>query len=151
MKDLKKLMAICICAMTLVFGVLVIVEEMDMFKLLGSLSFADRASAGASVLVIAYLVINVMLVLYPLINMLLVIFDKKVGGPYRAITSCALIIVAKYLFILFAIIVSMIIAGDSWESWKAFLFNPTMAIIPIVIFLGGYIFVLLSSIKPSKA
>ena len=88
-----------------------------------------------------------MLVLYPLINMLLVIFDKKVGGPYRAITSCALIIVAKYLFILIVAIVTMIIAGYPWEVWKEFLFGSQLAIIPFAIFFGGYLFIMLSSAK----
>ena len=147
MKDLKKVMAICICAITLVFGIFVLVEEIDYFKMLGNLSFSDKYSASYSILVIMYLVINVMLILYPLINMLLVIFDKKVGGPYKAITSCALIIGAKYLFSLFAIILSMIIAGYPWESWKAFLFSPNMAIVPLLVFFGGYLFVLLSSGK----
>ena len=48
MKDLKKLMAICICAMTLVFGILVIVEERNLFTRLGELSFADRVNAANS-------------------------------------------------------------------------------------------------------
>lgn len=51
MKNIKKIMGICICAVTLVFGILVLVEEIDYFKLLGSLSFADRASIGGSILV----------------------------------------------------------------------------------------------------
>lgn len=147
MKNLKKVMGICICAITLVFGILVLIDEIDFFKALGNLSFADRASAGASILVIAYLVINVMLILYPLINLFLVAFDKKVGGPYKAITSCALIICAKYLFGLLVIVVAKIIAGDNWDSWKAFLFDPQMAIIPFAIFIGGYIFIMLSSGK----
>ena len=147
MKDLKKVLGLCICALTLVFGILVLVEEIDFFKALGSLSFDSREAAGGSILVIAYLVINVMLILYPLINLLLIAFDKKVGGPYKAITSCALIICAKYLFVLLVAVVVKIIAGDNWESWKAFLFNPTMAIIPFAIFIGGYIFIMLSSGK----
>ena len=142
MKNLKKVMGICICAITLVFGIFVLIDEIDFFKALGNLSFADRSSAGASILVIAYLVINVMLILYPLINLFLVAFDKKVGGPYKAITSCA-----KYLFGLLVIVVAKIIGGDNWDSWKAFLFNPQMAIIPFAIFIGGYIFIMLSSGK----
>ena len=147
MKNIKKIMGICICAVTLVFGILVLVEERNYFRLLGSLSFADRTSIGGSILVIAYLVINVMLVLIPFINLFLVAFDKKSGGPYKAITSCALIICAKYLFMLIVIVVTMLIAGENWETWKAFLFKPTMAIVPFAIFIGGYIFILLSSIK----
>lgn len=147
MKNIKKLMGICICAVTLVFGVLVLVEERDYFRLLGSLSFADRASIGGSILVIAYLVIDVLLILYPLVNLFLVAFDKRSGGPYKAIANCALIICAKYLFGLLVIVVVKIIAGDDWTSWKEFLFKPTMAIVPFAIFIGGYIFIMLSSIK----
>ena len=129
MKNIKKIMGICICAVTLVFGILVLVEEIDYFKLLGSLSFADRASIGGSILVIAYLVIDVLLILYPLVNLFLVAFDKRSGGPYKAIANCALIICAKYLFGLLVIVVVKIISGDNWASWKEFLFNPTMAIV----------------------
>lgn len=147
MKNIKKIMGICICAVTLVFGILVLVEEIDYFKLLGSLSFADRASIGGSILVIAYLVIDVLLILYPLVNLFLVAFDKRSGGPYKAIANCALIICAKYLFGLLVIVVVKIISGDNWASWKEFLFKPTMAIVPFAIFIGGYIFIMLSSIK----
>ena len=147
MKNIKKLMGICICAVTLVFGILVLVEERDYFRLLGSLSFADRVSIGGSILVIAYLVIDVLLILYPFVNLLLVAFDKRSGGPYKAIANCALIICAKYLFGLLVIVVVKIIGGDDWTSWKEFLFKPTMAIVPFAIFIGGYIFIMLSSIK----
>lgn len=147
MKNLKKLMGICICAVTLVFGILVLVEERDYFRLLGSLSFADRVSIGGSILVIAYLVIDVLLILYPLVNLFLVAFDKRSGGPYKAIANCALVICAKYLFGLLVIVVVKIISGDDWNSWKELLFKPTMAIVPFAIFIGGYIFIMLSSIK----
>ena len=147
MKNIKKLMGICICAVTLVFGILVLVEERDYFKALGSLSFADRVSIAGSILVIAYLVINVLLILFPLVNLFLVAFDKRSGGPYKAIANCALIICAKYLFGLLVIVVVKIIGGDDWTSWKEFLFKPTMAIVPFAIFIGGYIFIMFSSIK----
>ena len=147
MKDLKKVLAICLCGLTLLFGVLVLVEEIDYFKALANLSFENRYLAGYSILVISYLVIDILLIVYPLVNLFLVAFDKKPGGPYKAITSCALIICAKYLFILFAIIFSMIIMGEPWESWKAFLFSDNMAIIPLCVFFGGYLFIMLSSGK----
>lgn len=147
MKDLKKVLAISLCVLTLVFGILVMVEERNVFSELANLSFANRFAAGMSVLIICYLVINVLLILYPLINLFLVAFNKKNGQPYKAITSCALIIAAKYLFILFAMMLYMLIAGAPWESWKDFLFGEQMAIVPICIFLGGYIFIRLSSMK----
>ena len=142
MKDLKKVLAISLCVLTLVFGILVMVEDGDKFKELANLYIA-----GYSILVISYLVIDIMLIVYPLVNLFLVSFDKKNGQPYKAITSCALIIAAKYLFILFAMMLYMLIAGAPWESWKAFLFSDNMAIIPICVFLGGYIFIKLSSMK----
>lgn len=149
MKNIKKVMGICICAVTLVFGVLVLVEDIKngTYSVLTNLSFANREAAAGSVLAIAYLVIDALLILYPLINLFLVAFDKRSGGPYKAIANCALIICAKYLFILLVIIVSYIISGSSWQDWKAFLFKPTMAIVPLAIFIGGYIFIMLSSIK----
>lgn len=147
MKDLKKVLAFSLCVLTLVFGILVMVEERDNFKALANLSFENRYLAGYSVLVISYLVIDILLIVYPLVHLFLVSFDKKSGGPYKAITSCALIIAAKYLFILFAMMVYMLIVGAPWESWKDFLFGEQMAIVPICIFLGGYIFIKLSSMK----
>ena len=147
MKDLKKVLAISLCVLTLVFGILVMVEERNVFRELANLSFVNRFAAGMSVLIICYLVINVLLILYPLVNLFLVAFNKKNGQPYKAITSCALIIAAKYLFILFAMMLYMLIAGAPWESWKDFLFGEQMAIVPICIFLGGYIFIKLSSMK----
>lgn len=149
MKNIKKIMGICICAVTLVFGILVLVEDIKngTYSVLTNLSFANREAAAGSVLAIAYLVIDALLILYPLINLFLVAFDKRSGGPYKAIANCALIICAKYLFILLVMIVSFIISGSTWQDWKAFLFKPTMAIVPLAIFIGGYIFILLSSIK----
>lgn len=149
MKNIKKLMGICICAVTIAFGILVLVEDIKngAYSVLTNLSFANRYDAAGSVLAIAYLVIDALLILYPLINLFLVAFDKRSGGPYKAIANCALIICAKYLFILLVIIVSYIISGSNWEDWKAFLFKPTMAIVPLAIFIGGYIFIMLSSIK----
>lgn len=149
MKNIKKIMGICICAVTLVFGILVLVEDIKngTYSVLTNLSFANREAAAGSVLAIAYLVIDALLILYPLINLFLVAFDKRSGGPYKAIANCALIICAKYLFILLVMIVSFIISGSTWQDWKAFLFKPTMAVVPLAIFIGGYIFILLSSIK----
>lgn len=149
MKNIKKIMGICICAVTLVFGILVLVEDIKngTYSVLTNLSFANREAAAGSVLAIAYLVIDALLILYPLINLFLVAFDKRSGGPYKAIANCALIICAKYLFILLVMIVSFIISGSTWQDWKAFLFKPTMAIVPLAIFIGGYIFIMLSSIK----
>lgn len=149
MKNIKKIMGICICLVTLAFGILVLVEDIKngTYTVLTNLSFANREAAAGSVLAIAYLVIDALLILYPLINLFLVAFDKRSGGPYKAIANCALIICAKYLFILLVMIVSFIISGSSWQDWKAFLFKPTMAIVPLAIFIGGYIFILLSSIK----
>ncbi len=149
MKNIKKIMGICICLVTLAFGILVLVDDIRLgtYSVLTNLSFANREAAAGSVLAIAYLVIDALLILYPLINLFLVAFDKRSGGPYKAIANCALIICAKYLFILLVIIVSYIISGSSWQDWKAFLFKPTMAIVPLAIFIGGYIFILLSSIK----
>lgn len=149
MKNIKKIMGICICLVTIAFGILVLVDDIKLgrYSVLTSLSFANRYDAAGSVLVIAYLVIDALLILYPLINLFLVAFDKRSGGPYKAIANCALIICAKYLFILLVIIVSYIISGSNWEDWKAFLFKPFMAIVPIAIFIGGYIFIMLSSIK----
>lgn len=149
MKNIKKIMGICICAVTLVFGILVLVEDIKngTYSVLTNLSFANREAAAGSVLAIAYLVIDALLILYPLINLFLVAFDKRSGGPYKAIANCALIICAKYLFILLVMIVSFIISGSTWQDWKAFLFKPTMAVVPLAIFIGGYIFIMLSSIK----
>lgn len=149
MKNIKKIMGICICLVTLAFGILVLVDDIRLgtYSVLTNLSFANREAAAGSVLAIAYLVIDALLILYPLINLFLVAFDKRSGGPYKAIANCALIICAKYLFILLVMIVSFIISGSTWQDWKAFLFKPTMAIVPLAIFIGGYIFILLSSIK----
>lgn len=149
MKNIKKLMGICICLVTLAFGILVLVDDIRLgtYSVLTNLSFANREAAAGSVLAIAYLVIDALLILCPLINLFLVAFDKRSGGPYKAIANCALIICAKYLFILLVMIVSFIISGSTWQDWKAFLFKPTMAIVPLAIFIGGYIFILLSSIK----
>lgn len=149
MKNIKKIMGICICLVTIAFGILVLVEDIKngTYSVLTNLSFANREAAAGSVLAIAYLVIDALLILYPLINLFLVAFDKRSGGPYKAIANCALIICAKYLFILLVMIVSFIISGSTWQDWKAFLFKPTMAIVPLAIFIGGYIFILLSSIK----
>lgn len=149
MKNIKKLIGICICLVTIAFGILVLVDDIRLgrYSALSNLSFANREAAAGSVLAIAYLVIDALLILYPLINLFLVAFDKRSGGPYKAIANCALIICAKYLFILLVMIVSFIISGSTWQDWKAFLFKPTMAVVPLAIFIGGYIFILLSSIK----
>lgn len=150
MKNIKKLMGICICLVTLAFGILVLVDDIRLgtYSVLTNLSFANREVAAGSVLAIAYLVIDALLILYPLINLFLVAFDKRSGGPYKAIANCALIICAKYLFGLLALVVFNIIAGYNWADWKEFLFKkPYMAIVPFAIFIGGYIFILLSSIK----
>ena len=144
MKNLKKIMAIVIIALVIVFGALVMAQE-KVFSNLGNLSFADRFSIGLSIVYILNLIIDILLVALPTINLFLVIFDKK--PPYKSMVNCALVVVSKYLFAIFLYMLLMIVWGADGEAWVSYLFKDEMAIIPLVIFLAGFIFIQVSGSK----
>ena len=144
MKDLKKIMALVIIGLVIVFGVLVMVQE-KVFSSLGDLSFADRFSAGLSILYILNLIIDICLVAVPVMYLFFVIFDKQT--PYKAMVKCALAVVSKFLFAIFLYMLLMIVWGADGEAWMSYLFKDELAIIPLCIFLAGFIFILASGRK----
>ncbi len=144
MKNLKKIMALVVIGLVVTFGVLVMIQE-KVFSNLGDISFSNRFYAGLSILCIFNLVIDICLVALPVVNLLLVIFDKK--SPYNSMISCALIVVCKFLFAIFLYMLMLIVWGADGEAWMAYLFKEDMAIIPLCIFLAGFVFILVSGIK----
>ena len=147
MKNIKKLMGVVLTSLAIVFGVFVMIDQYQLFKALGDLSFADRVNAGASITVILYLVTNVLLLVIPIVNLFLVIFDKR--PPYKAIVKCALIIVAKFLFIIFIDVIVMLIVGVPGETWNQYFFgSQSLGIVRVLVFGVG---LLLIDISGSKA
>ena len=144
MKDLKKIMAIVIIGLTILLGVLLMVNE-KVFSSLGEISFADRGAAGYSILILLNLLIDLCLVAVPTINLFFVIFDKK--RPYNAMIQCALAVVSKFLFGIFIYMLMMIVWGAPGEYWVSYLFKDNLAIIPLCVFLAGFIFILASGRK----
>lgn len=145
MKDLKKIMGVVLTSLAIVFGIFVMIDEYRLFQALGDLSFANRYLAGSSVTVILYLLINVLLLVVPIINLFLVIFDKRL--PYKAIVNCAVVIVAKFLFVIFADVIFMLIVGSSGEAWKEYFFGQGLGIVRVLVFGVGLFFVELSGSK----
>lgn len=144
MKNLKKIMALVIIGLVIVFGALVMAQE-KVFSNLGEISFADRFTIGMSILYLLNLVIDICLIVIPVINLFFVIFDKK--PPYSSMVNCALIVVSKYLFSIFIWMLMMIVWGADGEYWVSYLFKDNMAIIPLGVFLVGFIFILASGKK----
>lgn len=146
MKDIKKFMGLILVSLAIIFGVLVMVDQYQLFKALGDLSFENRYAAGSSVTVILYLLTNVLLLVVPIINLFLLIFNKR--EPYKAIVKCAIVIIAKFLFIIFADIIVLLIIGVPGEAWKNYLFGgDSLAFVRILIFGAGLLCVELSGMK----
>ena len=147
MKEIKKVMGVVLTSLAIVFGIFVMIDQYQLFKALGDLSFADRVNAGASITVILYLLTNVLLLVIPIVNLFLVIFDKR--PPYKAIVKCALIIVAKFLFIIFIDVIVMLIVGVPGEAWNQYFFgSESLGIVRVLVFGVG---LLLIDISGSKA
>ncbi len=146
MKDIKKFMGLILVSLAIIFGVLVMVDQYKLFESLGSLSFASRPEIGTSITVILYLLTNVLLLVVPIVNLLLLIFNKR--EPYKAIVKCAIVIVAKFLFIIFIDIIVLMIVGVSGEAWSEYLFGGnSLAIVRVLIFGAGLLLVELSGMK----
>ena len=133
MKNFKKIFAIVFAAVTLVFAVLVTISERESFEYLKLLGDTDEFNRGLGILALIVLISDILLILFSAAGLVLVLFDKLV--PFKAIVSCAVVVLVKFLISIFAYMLLMAVWKAPAEVWKDYFFGKdSLAIIPLIIF-----------------
>ena len=147
MKDFKKLFAIIFTIAVVVFGVLVMIQERDIFSMLKDLSFEGDINRAASILVILILVTDIFLIALPAFGFVLVLTDKF--DPFKAIVDCALVVLAKFMISIFGFVLLLLFASSNGEEagmlLKEFMFNKeVLGIIPTIVFVAAFVFLMVA-------
>ena len=143
MKNFKKIFAIVFAAVTVVFGVLVMINERDIFDSLKLLSEQDELSRGVGILAVIILTVDILLIALPAFGFVLVLLDKF--DPFKAIVDCALVVLAKFLISIFAFMLLMMVWKAPAEVWKEYFFNKeSLAIIPLIVFFAAIVFLMIA-------
>lgn len=144
MKNFKKVFAIIFTVLTVVFGVLVTVQERQIFTYvsqIGSTYDFDRAVGIASLIV---LVSDIFLLVVSVLSLILVIFNKL--SPYKAIVGCAIAVLIKYLIAIFSELIAMLLIGATGEKYKEYFFGPeSLAIVPSLMFIIALVLLIIST------
>lgn len=143
MKSFKQLFAIIFAVATVVFGILVMIGDRDVFESLKLVSEQDDFSRGIGILAIIVLTVDVLLIALPFFGLILVALGKF--DPFKAITDCALVVLGKFLISIFAFMLLMMVWKAPAETWKAYLFDKdSLAIIPLLVFFFAFVFVMIA-------
>lgn len=142
MKNFKKIFAIFFCVATVVFGVLVTINNKDLFEGLKDLRSTDAFTRNVAIVALFYLFTDILLILLPVVGVLAVLFDKMT--PFKAMTNCALVVLIKFLFDMLLLVI-VFAAAEIQIDWKEFFFGKdSMAIIPLIVFACAFAFLLVS-------
>lgn len=150
MNNFKKIFAIVFTVAVAVFGVLVMIDEREIFEALTKLSFNEPLERAGSVLTILVLIVDIFLIALPFAAFLLVLMDKF--DPFKAITDCALVVLFRFITEIFAFVIIVLSASPdaqtAGEVLKEFLFNPdTLGIIPLIVFIAAVVFLMLAKVS----
>ena len=146
MKNFKKLFAIVFVVVTIVFGVLVMINDRDVFESLKLVAEQDELTRGIGILAIIVLVIDILLIALPVFGFVLVLTDKL--DPYKAITDCALVVLAKFVLTIFAFMLLMMVWSAPAEVWNEYLFGKDcLAIIPLIVFVVAFALLMVAKVS----
>lgn len=143
MKNFKKLFAIIFTVAVVVFGVLVMINEREIFQAFKNINWEDELDRGIGILAIIILVVDIFLIALPFFGFILVLLDKF--DPFKAIVDSALVVLAKFLLTIFAFMLLMMVWKAPADVWKAYMFEKdSMAIVPLIIFFAALVFLMLA-------
>ena len=146
MKNFKKLFAIIFTVAVVVFGVLVMINERDIFQAFDGLNWKDEFERGIGILAIIVLTVDILLIALPTIAFILVLTDKF--DPFKAIVDSALVVLAKFLITIFAWMLLMIVWKAPADVWKAYFFDKdSLAIIPLIVFFAAFLFLMIAKVS----
>ena len=141
MKNFKKIFAIIFTVAVVVFGVLVMINERDIFQSLKEVNWNDELERGIGILAIIIIVVDVFLIALPAIAFILVLTDKL--DPFKAIVDSALVVLAKFLLTIFAFMLLMMVWKAPADVWKEYFFaKDSLAIIPLIVFFAAIVFLM---------
>ena len=147
MKSFKQLFAIVFTLAVVTFGVLVMIDERDMFSIMSQLSFEGEAQAKVTIAYILLIAVDVLLIALPVLGFVLVLTGKY--DPFKAMVSCSLIVLAKFLMSIVAVLLILSAAfGDAINWNEVFFGKDTMLIIPTLVF--GLAIILLVAAKATN-
>ena len=146
MKGFKQLFAIIFVLAVVTFGVLVTIDERELFAGLNQLGFKTWDAAKISLLYLMLIVVDVLLIALPAIGFFLILSGKY--DPFKAIANCALIVLAKFLVSIIVIILVFVASGYQVDWNQLFFGKDSMLIIPTVVF--GLAIILVGIAKSSN-
>ena len=142
MKGFKQLFAIIFVLAVVTFGVLVTIDERELFAGLNQLGFKTWDDAKISLLYLMLIVVDILLIALPTIGFFLVLSGKY--DPFKAIANCALIVLAKFLVSIIVIILVFVASGYQVDWNQLFFGQDSMLIIPTLVFGFAFIFVMVA-------
>ena len=142
MKNFKKIFAVIFTLAVVAFGIIVMIDERDMFAQLKELKF-DETNWKVSLMYLIILFVDIMLIALPAIAFVLVMTDKF--DPFKAIVDCALVTLAYFLLRIFVGVIILAILNATPENWKEYFFgSDSLAIIPLIVFVGAFAFLMIA-------
>ena len=136
MKSFKQLFAVIFTLAVVAFGVLVMIDERDLFSQMSNLSFEGWPAARITISYILIIVVDVLLIALPALGFVLVLTGKY--DPFKAIVTCGLIVLMKFLVSIIAVIIIVSTLaeafGGTFDVKELFFGKESMMIIPTVVF-----------------
>lgn len=145
MKSFKQLFAIIFTLAVVTFGVLVVIEEKDLFSGMSQLSFDGWAAAKVTIIWILLVLADVSLIALPALGFVLVLTGKY--DPFKAIVNCAIVMLIKFVI---SVVCSLVLISAFQDygvviDWKEVFFGKeSMLIIPLSVFALALVTVTLS-------
>ena len=150
MKNFKKIFAIFFIVATLVFGVLVLIQELETIKYVQYISSSDATEQAKGIVGLILLVSDVLLLLSPIIGIFPVIFNKLV--PFKAIVGCAVVVLIKFIIAIFSKLIVFILVGAPAEVYKEYFFGAKdLAIVPSIMFVISLVLLIICTANQYEA
>ena len=136
-KDFKKLYAAIFAIAAIIFGVLVSINERDLFDFT-VLKFGDKFERADSIARILWVILDVCIIVVPLVELFLVLTVQN-HSPFRVIRKSAEVVLLKYVAYIFIMLIYFVLLGAEWEYYENYLFKDDPMIVPLLIFIGSSI------------
>ena len=141
MKNFKQLFAIIFAAAVVVFGVLVTIDERELFSAMSELSFDGWPAAKVTIAWILMIGADVALIALPALGFVLVLLNKY--DPFKVIANCALVMLCKFLVSIISVLLILSAAFGDYIDWNEVFFGKdSLLIIPTLVFGVALIFVI---------
>ena len=133
MKNFKQLFTIIFAVAVVVFGILVTIDERELFSAMSELSFEGWPAAKITIAWILLIGVDVSLIALPALGFVLVLLGKY--DPFKCIVNCAIVMLCKFLVSIIAVLLILsAVFGDALD-WNALFFGKdSLLIIPTLVF-----------------